>query len=404
VPGLSSSEARNVLAAALLNVFRGLAESGFRTFFSSYMGRLGYSLGEIGAVATLSNVLGAAASPAVGYLLEVYSSRLITALTGIVSAVSLAMLALSSDVASLTISYALFSLAVYFAQPARTVFLARTVEMGRLGTVVGITTFTFTASRAVGPVLGGYLVNAYGYSITFLVLALAATAGSAAFLVLSQEPKSGGRDRRPRLVEAYRNAVKPGKSLALTYLFTSIDRAAWNLWNPMLSAHLLRKGYDEVSIGALLSLSNVVEAVSTPIAGRLTDRFGSSMSLALSEATAAAAAISLASPSPQPVAVLSMVSIGLSLGFWVPGYNVYVAKVFENVGEAFASINAVRSLASVPSPYLGGLLYEAASPVAPFVASTAMLVAAAGIATTGLRDIEMRDKPQNQTPYRTLPH
>jgi len=390
VSRLSKSVTANVLAITLLNVFRGLAESGFRAFFSSYMGRLGYSLGEIGTVATLSNIVGALVSPAVGYLLEVYSSRLITALTGLISAASLTILALSRDVASLTLSYALFSLAMYFAQPARTVFLARTVEIGRLGTVVGVTTFTFTVSRAIGPALGGYLVNAYGYSSTFLTLALVAVAGSTAFLALSHEPEAGRKSQAPSIVEAYRNAIKPSKNLALTYLFTSIDRAAWNLWNPMLSAYLLEKGYDEVSIGMLISFSNVVEAASTPIAGKLTDKLGSSISLALSELTAAIAAASLMNPNPQPIAVLSMASIGLSLGFWVPGYNVYIAKVFKNVGEAFASINAVRSLASVPSPYLGGVLYGVVSPIAPFATSTAMLLVAMGIAATSLKNVETR--------------
>ena len=376
-------------------MFRGVAESGFRSFFPAYMGRLGYSLGDVGAVATLSSLAGALVSPAVGYLLEVYSSRLITALTGFVTAASLAVLAFSRGLVGLTASYTLFSLAFYFAQPARTVFLARTVSLGRLGTVVGVTTLTFTASRAVGPVLGGYLVGSYGYPSTFLTLALVATAGSLIFLALSQEPGAAGGGRRSSLLEAYARAVRPGRDLALAYLFTSLDRAAWNLWHPMLSAYLLQRGYDELSIGTLISVSNVVEALATPVAGRLTDRLGSSVALAVSEATAAAAALGLVNPVPQYVAVLSMALVGVSIGFWIPGYSVYVAKVFRNVGEAFASINAVRSLVSVPAPYLGGLLYEVLAPVAPFALSSAMLVATAGIAATSLRAVEARTRPSS---------
>ncbi len=372
-------------------MFRGIAESGFRSFFPAYMGRLGYSLGDVGAVATLSSLAGALASPAVGYLLEVYSSRLITALTGFVTAASLAALAFSRGLVGLTASYTLFSLAFYFAQPARTVFLARTVSVGRLGTVVGLTTLTFTTSRAVGPVLGGYLVGSYGYSSTFLALALVATAGSLTFLTLSREPETTRGKRGSNLLEVYTRAFRPGRDLALAYLFTSLDRAAWNLWHPMLSAYLLQRGYDELSIGTLISVSNVVEALATPVAGRLTDRFGSSVALAVSEATAAAATLCLINPVPHFLAALSMALIGVSIGFWIPGYSVYVAKVFRgSVGEAFASINAVRSLVSVPAPYVGGLLYEVLAPVAPFALSSAMLVATTGIAATSLRTVEGR--------------
>jgi len=371
----------------------------FRSFFPSYMGRLGYSLASVGIVATLSSLAGALVSPAVGYLLDTYSSRVITAATGLATATALATLALSGGLVELTASYTVFSLAFYFAQPARTVFLARTVGVGRLGTVVGFTTLTFTISRAVGPAVGGYMVSAYGYSTTFLVLALVSTAGSLLFLALSQERGAVGGGRRSSLLEVYRRALRPGRELTLLYLFTSLDRAAWSLWNPMLSAYLLERGYDEVSIGTLITLSNVAEAVVTPLAGRLTDRFGSSVALAVSEATAAAAALGLVNPVPHYVATASMVLVGVSIGFWVPGYSVYVAKLFRNVGEAFASLNAVRSLVGVPSPYLGGLLYEVVAPAAPYVLSSAILVATTGIAVTGLRSAEVRgDQARHQHP------
>jgi hypothetical protein len=73
--------------------------------------------------------------------------------------------------------------------------------------------------------------------------------------------------------------------------------------------------------------------------------------------------------------------------------------VFRNVGEAFASLNAVRSLVSVLSPYLGGLLYEVVAPAAPYVLSSAILVATTGIAVTGLRSAEVRgDQARHQHP------
>ena len=377
-------------------MFRGIAVSGFRSFFPAYMGRLGYSLGEVGVVATLASLAGAAASPAVGYLLEVRSSRAVTAFTGLVIATSLTILPFTRGMAGLTLSYTLFSLAFYFAQPARTVFLVRTVSTERLGTVVGVTTLAFTVSRTVGPVVGGYLIGVYGYSTTFLILALVATAGSLAFLSLSWEPETAREGQALSLLDAYRRAFRPSRDLAVTYLFASLDRAAWNLWSPMLSAYLLQRGYDEVAIGTLISVSNVAEALITPVAGRLTDRLGSSVALAVSEATAAVAALSLVSPVPHYVAALTMVLMGASIGFWIPGYSVYVAKVFRgSIGEAFASINAVRSLVSVPAPYLGGLLYEVLAPAAPFVLSSAMLVATTGVASTSLRAVEGRARPSS---------
>lgn len=366
-----------------------MATSGYNVLFAAYMSRLGYSLSEIGAVATLSNVLGALVSPLVGYLLEVYSSRIITALTGFMISASLAIAAFSGNMVLLSLSYALFHLSMYFAQPARMVFLARTIDKRRLGTVVGLTSSTFTASRAVGPTLGGFLVVNLGYAYAFLILAGVSAVGALIFLALSHEPARVGGQARPRLVESYKRAVVPDRKLALLYLFASLDRAAWNLWHPMLSAYLLRHGYSEVGVGALISLSNAVEAVGTPFAGKLVDRLGGSTVLALSEVTAALAAILLTFPTAAYSPAASMLFIGASISLWIPGYNVYVAKVFKNVGEAFASINAFRSVVSIPSPYLGGLLYEALSPLAPFALSALMLFAATAIASGNLKAVEL---------------
>ncbi|MCX8208286.1 MAG: MFS transporter [Sulfolobales archaeon] len=385
---LSKFTTRNIVSAAVFNLFRGLATSGFNVLFAAYMSRLGYSMGEVGAVATLSNVAGAALSPLVGYLLEVCSSKLITSITGFMISISLAIVAFSEDLPMLALSYSLFHLSIYFAQPARMVFLSRTIDKNRLGTVVGLTTSTFTASRAAGPVLSGYLVTSFNYAYAFLALSTIASTGSLVFLLLSHEPRLEKKPTEASVSSSYRRAVAPSRKLAVLYLFASLDRAAWNLWHPMLSAYLLNHGYSEISVGMLVSLSNIVEAVGTPLSGRLVDRLGSSIVLALSEATAALAAVLLAFPENSSLVTASMLFIGVSISFWIPGYNVYVAKVFKNVGEAFASINAIRSIVSIPSPYLGGLLYETVSSLVPFTLSTSMLFIATYVASNSLKKFE----------------
>ncbi len=382
-----SEETRNVVSTAAFNVFRGLAASGFSAMFSAYMSRLGYSLGEIGVAVTLSNVLGALFSPAVGYMLEVYSSRVITAITGLMISAALALVAFSESMAALALGYSLFHLSIHFAQPARMVFLARVVDRGRLGTVVGLTTSVFTAARAVGPALSGFMVASYGYPETFLALAAVSAAGSLVFLALSTEPGGVEKPSRTSFADSFRRVFSPDRRLGLLYLFASLDRAAWYLWYPMLSAHLLSRGYDEVGVGALISLSNVIEAVGTPLAGKLVDRVGSSSALVLSEAAAALAAVLLALPAALHSAA-AMLFIGISISFWIPSYNVYVVKVFKNVGEVFASVNAVRSVTSIPAPYLGGFLYGSLSPLAPFALSASMLLAATAIASTSLKSYE----------------
>jgi MFS family permease len=388
---------RNVASLALFNLFRGLATGGYMALFAAYMARHGYSMSDIGLVVALSNVVGFITSPAIGYVLEVYSGRLVSTLTGLMLVGSLVLAALSDNILILSASYSLFMLSFYFGQPARMTFLARVTDVRVLGSVVGITSSAFTASRSIGPPLAGFLVVHRGYWEAFILLALTALIGSLLFHIMSDEPRVGSRSASSSygLLDPYRRLLKPDRSLATLYVFVGFDRAAWMMWFPMLSAFLVKTGYDEAVVGVLIGLSNLLEAALTPIMGRLTDTLGASIVLALSEVSAALAALTLTTINYTGIAgaTASMCFIGVSIGSWIPAYNVYIARVYERLGEAYATTNAIRSVAGIPAPYVGGVLQEALALQAPFIVSAFILIYTAFMSLTTLRKTEMARLP-----------
>lgn len=388
---------RNVISLSVFNLFRGLATGGYMALFAAYMVRHGYSMSDVGFVMALSNAIGFLASPLMGYVLEVRSSRVVSAATGFMLALSLLLAAFSDSILFLSASYSLFILTFYFGQPARMTFLARVVDRGRLGSVVGVTSSVFTASRAIGPPVSGAIVVHRGYWEAFTLLALLALTGSTLFYLMSTEPRvnSSRGSSSYGLLDPYKRLVKPDRSLALLYVFVGLDRAAWMMWFPMLSALLVRLGYDEATIGFLIGVSNALETLLTPVMGRLTDTLGASRVLALSEASAALSALTLASINYTGVAGVfaSMSLIGLSISSWIPAYNVYVARVYERLGEAYATTNAIRSAAGIPAPYIGGLLYEALTLQAPLLVSTVILAYTTLMAFKPLGEIEKLKAP-----------
>jgi len=388
---------RNVASLALFNLFRGLAIGGYMALFAAYMARHGYSMSDIGLVVALSNAVGFITSPAIGYVLEVYSSRLVSTITGLVLVGSLVLAALSDNILILSASYSLFMLSFYFGQPARMTFLARVTDVRVLGSVVGITSSAFTASRSIGPPLAGFLVVHRGYQEAFILLALIALAGSLLFYIISDEPRVGSRSASSSygLLDPYRRLLKPDGGLATLFIFVGFDRAAWMMWFPMLSAFLVKTGYDEAVVGVLIGLSNLLEAALTPIMGRLTDTLGASTVLALSEVSAALAALTLATINYTGIAgaTASMCFIGVSIGSWIPAYNVYIAKVYERLGEAYATTNAIRSAAGIPAPYVGGVLQETLALQAPLIVSAFILIYTAFMSLTTLRKTEMARLP-----------
>jgi Major Facilitator Superfamily. len=249
----------------------------------------------------------------------------------------------------------------------------------------------------LAPPISGAIVVHRGYWEAFTLLALLALAGSTLFYLMSTEPRvnSSRGSSSYGLLDPYKRLVKPDRSLALLYVFVGLDRAAWMMWFPMLSALLVRLGYDEATIGFLIGVSNALETLLTPVMGRLTDTLGASRVLALSEASAALSALTLASINYTGVAGVfaSMSLIGLSISSWIPAYNVYVARVYERLGEAYATTNAIRSAAGIPAPYIGGLLYEALTLQAPLLVSTVILAYTTLMAFKPLGEIEKLKAP-----------
>ncbi len=361
---------RNLVAVTLSNLFRGIAVGGMQALFSLYMSWLGYSMSIIGVVISISNIISAITLPAIGYLIDMYGPRRIVFGTGLMLAVGLFILRFPSLIV-LAISYTLFLLAFFYGQPARTTFLAHSVASTVLGTSIGITAAVFSASRTAGPALGGYAVAYLGYKNTFLILSLMAFLSSIIFIVLSVETASNDKKRRRGLLEAYRNLLRQDGVLKKIYLMTATDRFGWSLWFPMLSAHLYGWGYSEEYVGLMMSGQGLVQSLVLPLAGRITDKMRPGKIVAFSEAFGIISAILLSHPLPALRATTGLLLLGLSIAFWIPGYNSLIAQFSnrEELGENYATANVYRSIASVPSPYIGGLLYDTISSATPFLLS-----------------------------------
>lgn len=298
------------------------------------------------------------------------------AATGALLAAGLYVLYLSDAYYVLVLSYTLFMLAFYFGQPARASFLAYSVGVERLGSNVGLMASTFSAARIVGPFAAGYMAAGLGFRPTFLILGTLVTLGFTLFWALSREPVARRQHAtlREGFRETYSRLFRPGPFLATVYLFIGIDRFMWALWLPLLSAHLENQGYPETIVGALFSVQGLVQTVALPLAGRVADRLGPFVMAASSEALGALTALLLAYLPGSLAVGAGFAALGLSIAFWVPGYNILIARLAERLGEAYASANAVRGVAGIPAPYIGGYLYDVVGLAAPFAASAATLL------------------------------
>lgn len=377
---------RNVVALTLYNVFRGFAVGGFMTLFPMYMKYLGYSMKSIGGIISAASILLSLILPLIGYLIDVYGSRLMVSATGLLLLIAIVLTVFSGSLPALGLAYGLFLLSFLAGQPARMSFLASSVGVSRMGEAVGFTSGVFSASRTIGPLAAGVFARLWGYPLSFATLAIAALVGLAVFILFSEHVEAASRPRNVR--EAYKYLIRPPRSLALVLGFVSIDRFAWSLWFPMLSAHLYAAGYREDEVGYIMTLSGVLRTLILPFAGRIVDRLGAWLTIAFAEAAGVLAALLYSSPTGWVRVVAAASMMGLSIAVWIPAYNTLIARVTGGTGSGYAAANTARSLLGSPAPVTGGLLYDAIAPEAPFLASSLLLTIATVYSLTLLRGVE----------------
>lgn len=382
---------RNVVAMIVFNALRGATVGGFLALLPIYMASLGYGMDLIGGAIAAASLALSLLLPSVGYLIEVLGSRVMVAFSGVILALAPLLPVYTSLLHLLALSYGLLLASFFMGQPARMTFLARSVRGERLGSVIGVVSSAMSASRLVGPTLAGFAAEILGYREAFLILAALAAAGLAAFTALSVDPEGEVRGPRGSLLEAYARALKPSRGFTVILGFVALDRISWSLWLPMLSAFLYLRGLSEAEVGVLMSLMGVSRTVGLPIAGRITDAVGAWIGIAASEGLGVLGVLALALPSSMPTLIAAVALLGFSIALWIPAYNTLIARIAGGrLGEAYSVANSVRSLAGAPAPYIGGVIYEALAPIAPFIASALLMALASGIAATAIRGVESR--------------
>ncbi len=373
---------RNVVGLALMNAFRGVVVGGYMALYGLYLAYLGFDMGTIGLASTIASLVGAVSSPLIGYFVKKWGSKLGIVLSMLALTVASLILTLSKTLPLLIISYILYMISFLTGQIARSVFLAHSIGVGGLGVGVGITGAVFSITRCIGPATAGFIAYSRGFKFAFLFLTVSSLIGLIVFQVLTTQPLEEVRREKQEyvsLIDAYRQVFKPNPSLIFVYTVSVLDRFGWSLWFPLLSAHMYNYGYNEAIVGLLGTIQSIAQASTLPFLGRLTDRLGSTNILMISEILGALSTLFLLNPTPRLRALVAYVLIGLSVAAWVPSFSKLVALAANKnrLSEAYASVNTIRIIPSIPAPLIGGILYDAISPIVPYGLSAVILTIAA---------------------------
>lgn len=161
---------------------------------------------------------------------------------------------------------------------SRHAFLADTVPLAQRGRVIAAFGGSQRVGSLLGPVVGGALAVAYGFSAPFLLYALVAFV-AVAFVWGAVEPapqRQPGRALQPGGRAAWRKVAELGTGMlsaaAAGVVMAQMIRSGRRVVIPLFGATVL--GLDAQQVGLIVSVAAAVDVALFPLAGWIMDRFG----------------------------------------------------------------------------------------------------------------------------------
>ncbi len=372
-----------VRALSLVSMLRGVATSILMTFLPVYAVSIGLDLPDIASIAAIASGVSVVSTPFFGFLADVIGRRIVLLISSMLLSLASIALLLVDGFPGVFLAYVLFNLAINSWIPARAASIAGSVGEENMGLSFALLSLAFQLSRMVTPFISGLLIVLYDYVVVFVFASAIAVLAAITTIALVPETASSTSGRLS--VREFLQAMTPHRRETWFLVFLCIDRASWRLWIPIINSYMKAVlGFTEDVIGLVNTFRGISSAIGVLPFGKLVDRYGWLPSIVLSEATAIAAVASILLADNTVVMSLAMVFIGLSIASWVPGYNVAVSTIAPNRGElarTYARANFYRSLAAIPSPWIGGILYSIAITL-PFTTSIVLFIVGATILLT----------------------
>jgi len=354
-----------------LNLAVSLSSQLVQPLFPLYLVGLHASEVEVGLVIALSSAVATALMLPSGLLIDRIGRRRILLLSVVMAAIPIFFLSFIGDLGAVTLLYTIYNAAFSFFIPARMALISESATPQNRATLFGLMNIAWPIGGIVSPVLSGYLIEAFDWSICFLT--------SAAIIGVSVVPTALLREKRaePRPAEpgAPRVSLLDRRYLPQMVMFFAFHLVMTtgiggvNMILPLFLESQYHLSY--YLIGLFFTTTSVVTLLTQIPSGYLADRYGRKRLLAACIA-----------PIPVLVGVWPFVDNWVTLlmlytaaqGLWSMTWPSTLALVSDSVpaeviGAAFGVRMTGIRLGFTVGPIFAGLLYSASGAAAPFLAA-----------------------------------
>ncbi len=369
---------RPLLFFMITMVLANIASRMYQPLLALYLQSLGADVGQVGLFFTLSSIVPLAFQILGGWLSDTLGRLQAVAIGSVAGILGMMVYVVAPSWQWMLLAAAGAAMAGAFVAPSFQAFVAEQSTEENLGRVYGLSESIFMIVGIVGPPLGGFLADNFGFRTMFIVAT--ALYGTATIIRIwmarssrKQDGKQGGT--KPTFAGFKMNLktmigmVLAGGILTWILISDGVRDVTYRMAFEMESIYLQDIiGLTKTQIGWLMSLSSITTALLMSPAGALSDRRGERVGIVGGFALISAGVMVFLQSSGFAGCAAAWVMFGVGSALISPAYNALISKVVptELRGTAFGLFSTSLSFISLPAPYVGGLLWKQFGPQVPF--------------------------------------
>jgi MFS family permease len=345
--------------------------------FPLYVQELGADVGQVGLFFTIGAIAPLAFQIFGGWLSDAIGRLQAIAIGSVGGLMGYFVYILAPSWEWLLVATVTGAMATSFVAPSYMAFISEESAEDARGRVYGMSQALFMIVGIVGPPIGGYLSQYGGFKLMFIVAGALYGVATVMRLFMARDAARAASEgsKRPSLTQLKSSlAAMAGLVLAggiVTWIFISdgVRDVTFSMSFQLLPLYMQNlMGLSNVEISWLSSIQAVATMALLTPAGWLSDKKGERLGIVLGfSLIAAALAVFLKSRIFIGFAVVWAL-FGMGSALIEPAYNSLISKVvpMRLRGTAFGLFSTSIGLISLPSPYIGAMLWERFTPRLPF--------------------------------------
>jgi len=342
-----------------------------------YLQKLGADVGQVGLFFTISAVAPLLFQIFGGWLSDSIGRLQAVAIGSLAGVVAFTIFVVSPAWQWLLLATAMGSMSGAFVAPSYQAFIAEESAEQARGRVYGLSSALFAVVGVIGPPIGGYISQYFGFRTLYVVAWVIYFVATIIRLWMARAARLQETQPRekPSLAGLKKSLAAMGALLVaggvVTWIFLSdgVRDVSFSLAFQLLPLYMQNlMGLTNVQIGWLASIASLTTMLLLTPAGWLSDRKGERVGIVAGFAMIALAMAVFLRSRLFAGFVVAWVLIGIGQALIDPSYSSLISKVVPQRlrGTAFGVFSTSIGVISLPAPYIGAMLWERFSPQVPF--------------------------------------